>query len=210
MNDSTKNLLLNAAVEVFASKPFHDATIAEICERAGANGAAVNYHFGSKEALLGEALMRAFKIAGERYPLDGELAPTALPEERLKAFMEAIILRSFDPGPAGNFERMIGHEMAKRVGQNRPAAISFRRLHDEVLDPIINDLIHPETQVELVQARIAIISLCVFQNTATGLRDILFPDGHSAEALRSYADSRVNFALAGLQSLSQKTNAIQS
>ena len=205
MNDSTKDLLLNAAVEVFASKPFHDATIAEICGQAGANGAAVNYHFGSKESLLGEAIMRAFEVAEESYPLDGKLAPSASAADRLKVFMEAIILRSFDPGPAGQFERIMGHEMGARARQDRATAAKFRKIHDKVLDPIVKDLIRPQSKAELVQARVGIISLCVFQNTVPGLHEALFPSGRTKAALRSYVDSRVAFALAGLKTISKKT-----
>ena len=51
----TRQRLLEPASEVFAQKGFRDATIAEICREAGANVAAVNYHFGSKGELYVEA-----------------------------------------------------------------------------------------------------------------------------------------------------------
>jgi len=38
----TRQNLLTAASEIFADKGYRDATIAEICERAGTNIAAVN------------------------------------------------------------------------------------------------------------------------------------------------------------------------
>lgn len=207
MNDSTRDQLLIAAVNVFASKPFHEAKISEICEQAGANGAAVNYYFKSKAALLNEALMRAFTIADERYPLDGGLSLSAPPEERLKAFMKAIILRSFDPGPAGHFERIMGQELGARAGQDRATAAKFRKIHDDILDPIVRELIHPRTEEALVQARIAIISLCIFQNTVPELPHILFPAGRTEAALNAYVERRFAFGLAGLNSIAEEAKS---
>jgi AcrR family transcriptional regulator len=47
----TRGRLLDAARAIFADKGFRDATTAEICRRAKATIAAVNYHFGGKERL---------------------------------------------------------------------------------------------------------------------------------------------------------------
>ena len=49
--DSTRQRLLEAALEVFAELGYEGASSREICRRAGANGAALNYHWGSKQAL---------------------------------------------------------------------------------------------------------------------------------------------------------------
>ena len=45
----TRERLLSAAGDVFVEKGFRDATVAEICARAGANIAAVNYYFVDPE-----------------------------------------------------------------------------------------------------------------------------------------------------------------
>jgi len=55
--------LLQAACNVFAEKGFRQATIAEIRRKARANIAAVNYHFGSKQALYKEAWRHAHRAA---------------------------------------------------------------------------------------------------------------------------------------------------
>jgi len=48
----TKNRILNAAEQLFASDGFHNTSMRAITGDAEVNLAAVNYHFGTKEALL--------------------------------------------------------------------------------------------------------------------------------------------------------------
>ena len=57
----TRRRLLEAALVVFADKGFSGAGIREIAERAKANSAMVQYHFGGKEGIYIEALRYAFE-----------------------------------------------------------------------------------------------------------------------------------------------------
>ncbi len=58
---NTRKELFNAGIKVFADKGYRDATVREICKKAGAaNINAVNYHFGSKEKLYREILDSIF------------------------------------------------------------------------------------------------------------------------------------------------------
>ncbi|MEC5128753.1 TetR/AcrR family transcriptional regulator [Verrucomicrobiales bacterium BCK34] len=195
---TTKELILDAAMQVFATKEFHVATLGEICEIAGANCAAGNYHFGSKEALLNEAISHAFEIADSRYPLSGGVDASAAPEDRLRAFMAAIISRSFDPGPAGYFERIIGHVLSSSSGERDEAFSKIREAHEDVLLPLLSEMIEFRDEAQRAQAGTAIIALCVFQNVAPGCREDLFPDGPEGEPLQHYIEDRTRFALAGL------------
>ncbi len=92
----TRGKLLAAAGEIFAEKGFRETTIAEICLKAGTNVAAVNYHFGSKEALYSEAWRHAFAQSMEAHPPDGGVAVDAPPEERLRGQVTALLHRITD------------------------------------------------------------------------------------------------------------------
>ena len=93
---STREKLLAAAGDVFIEKGFRDATVAEICSRAEANVSAVNYHFGSKEALYQEAWRHSFKESMENYPLNGGVSESAPAEERLRGQLTSTIQRIAD------------------------------------------------------------------------------------------------------------------
>jgi AcrR family transcriptional regulator len=72
-SDPTRDKLLDVAGRIFADRGYRAATIREICVAAGANVAAVNYHFGDKLGLYTEAVqqsMRAAEIEAVKSALD--------------------------------------------------------------------------------------------------------------------------------------------
>ncbi len=74
---STRDRLLRAACEIFADKGFRDTTVADICDVAQANIAAVNYHFGNKEKLYREVwsqVLEAYSAAQAEAPQQTDLA----------------------------------------------------------------------------------------------------------------------------------------
>jgi AcrR family transcriptional regulator len=95
--NDTRAQLLEAACEVFAAKGYRRATIAEICKRGGANIAAVNYYFRSKETLYAEAWRLAFQRSLEAHPPDGGIPDTAPSEERLRGYILSLMRRIIDP-----------------------------------------------------------------------------------------------------------------
>src|SRR6266566_7215778 len=67
--DTTRQRLLEAAGQVFADQGYRQATVRDICARADANVASINYHFGDKEKLYSAAVRYAHDCA-KRYPID--------------------------------------------------------------------------------------------------------------------------------------------
>ncbi|MFH0995459.1 MAG: CerR family C-terminal domain-containing protein [Pseudomonadota bacterium] len=93
----TQVRLLKSACKVFAEKGYRQATLAEICERAGANIAAVNYYFRDKATLYAEAWRQSFQRSLEIHPADGNVPPGASPEDRLRGRIQSILQRIADP-----------------------------------------------------------------------------------------------------------------
>src|SRR5580765_7539218 len=110
-SEETRRQLLEAAGEVFAEVGFRDATVREICKRAGANVAAVNYHFGDKEALYLEVLRYTHAKALEKYPPLLDVPIDAPPEKKLRAFVCSLLLRIFDKGPTAWHGKLMSREM---------------------------------------------------------------------------------------------------
>jgi len=107
----TRTRLLESAGQVFAERGFKATTIREIVERAGANLAAVNYHFGDKETLYAEVLRSIVRGALERFPADGGLPPDRPAEERLEAAIRNFLMRLLSSCQAEWRGRLMAREM---------------------------------------------------------------------------------------------------
>ena len=64
----TQERLLEAAGQIFADVGYRAATVRQICQKAGANVAAVNYYFGDKEGLYLAVLRSVPRAHAEKYP----------------------------------------------------------------------------------------------------------------------------------------------
>ncbi|MDD4238237.1 MAG: TetR/AcrR family transcriptional regulator [Desulfotomaculaceae bacterium] len=53
---TTKEKIIRVAMDIIAEEGFQNITIRKIAAKAGVNVAAINYHFGSKDAVINEAL----------------------------------------------------------------------------------------------------------------------------------------------------------
>ena len=87
--------LLEAAGEEFAAHGFDAASVRTICERAGTNLAAVNYHFRSKDRLYREVVAEAYcrALAWSAGPDGGPAA------EELRAYITALLAAPTDGWP---------------------------------------------------------------------------------------------------------------
>jgi len=90
--DSTKARILEAAGSVFAAKGYEAATVREICQIAGANLAAINYHFQSKDSLIDAIVARRIEpVNRKRFELLDAAGPHPTVEQIMVAFMAPVM-----------------------------------------------------------------------------------------------------------------------
>lgn len=198
---NTKGKLLSAAVETFALKGYRDTTVLEICNKAGANVAAINYHFGSKVKIFQLSIQQAYKLAESKYPTQGTLSPDSPAEDRLRTFMEAIIKRNFDKGPAGYLDRILRYELIQDDGPHEIIRTEMQNLEKNKILEIISQLIGSVDPQILESVCMNIISLCVFPPRIVPIFNEAFPGGANSKLIQQFIDRQVAFALAGINAL---------
>ena len=136
--DDTWSRLLEAAGEVFAEKGFKLATVREICDRAGANIAAVNYHFRDKEQFYVEVIRHAHHGGVEDLPPEWELGTPPVVE--LREYIRHMLTRILeDERPAWHAQLML-REMAEPTQACVALVESYLRPRYDRLDEIITEL----------------------------------------------------------------------
>lgn len=120
--ESTRERLLNIAEQRFGEGGYEGTSLRAITVAAAANIAAVNYHFGSKEALLRAAVARAMApVNTERRrrldQLEAKGEPTA--EQLIRAFVEPgldLVLRRGERGPVvARFIGRVAFDPSQRI-----------------------------------------------------------------------------------------------
>jgi AcrR family transcriptional regulator len=108
----TQDKLIDAAGHVFAERGYHATTVREICKRAGANVAAVNYHFGDKQGLYTAVLKHSVR-ASKVEMIQNALNQQAPPEEILRSVIRLRLQNAVRADlPDWHFRLMI-HEFAQ-------------------------------------------------------------------------------------------------
>lgn len=159
----TRQQLLEAAGAVFAERGFRNATVREICQRAGANIAAVNYHFGDKEKLYLEVFRYSRQKELERFPL---LPPAAglSPEKKLHAFVYALLQRIFDNQSAATWhgQLMLREMIEPTAALDFVVAEKLRPMSDQLGAIVAEILDCPVTSEKVRLCGFSVVSQCVF------------------------------------------------
>jgi len=108
----TRQRLLQAAITLFAERGFKNTGVREICELAGANPAAVNYHFRDKLGLYKEVIGMVADAMDRSKQEAMDAGEGGTPEKRLQDYIRHMVRRVV--GEEKNWMvDLIGREMAE-------------------------------------------------------------------------------------------------
>lgn len=164
--DTTRERIADAAGEIFAERGFDGTTIREICQRAGANVAAVNYYFGDKQRLYIEAVVRAHRWRMEQARLPEWSADTPA-ETKLADFISTFI-RRVRTGPEDTWHtKLMMREMSNPTAACGELVQSSIRPQFEILLAILRELVSEDaTADQLRLIAFSIVGQCLFYHFA--------------------------------------------
>jgi len=199
----TRQRLLDAACEVFAQKGYRSTKVADICKRAGANVASVNYYFRNKASLYAETWQHAFQQFKE--PAFSEL-PDGSPQERLREHIQNIMKNFGMKGGLGYFSRLYLMELVNPTGLIQDAWRELieprrRKLHD-----IIREIIGQKADDQSVLfCELSIINQCrALVTIKPNDLEYLLDQTLSPELIKRLADHIAYFSLAGIKAVGKR------
>ncbi|HMP01510.1 MAG TPA: CerR family C-terminal domain-containing protein [Gemmatales bacterium] len=207
MLDPVKERLLDAAGAVFAERGFAAATVREICARADANLAAVNYHFGDKERLYIEAVKAAHarRLAEIPAPVP---SPETTPVDRLRLCIRTMLQRMvFDAHQPPWCAQLVMRELAVPSTACRELTQEFIRPQFEQLLTLVSELVPPGTPARRRHLVVfSIVGQCLHHRLARPIiGHLVGADEQAGYDLDRLTDHITSFTLHGLSGAAADT-----
>jgi len=199
----TRRRLLSAACEVFAQKGYRDAKVADICKRADANVASVNYYFRDKASLYAETWRHAFQQFEE--PAFSELAEGS-PQERLQVYVQTLMKNFTMTGELGHFSRLYLMELVNPSGLIQDAWHELIDPRRRKLHEIIREIMGQKADDQSVLfCELSIINQCrVLLTIKHNDLEYLLNETLGPELIKRLAEHIADFSLAGIKAVGKR------
>ena len=196
--DLTKARLLEAAGEEFAEKGYELARVRAICDRAGVNLAAINYHFGAKEQLYMEVLREAHKCGLEQQ--EELTAAGASSAQRLRGFIRHFLERVLAMNRPEDWQhRVMLREMLAPTPFSEVLVREGIRPRFERLKSLMREICPEADDRRLNVLVFSVIGQCLHYKLARRITERLIgEEGYQALDLDYLSDHIASFCLAAL------------
>jgi TetR/AcrR family transcriptional regulator, regulator of cefoperazone and chloramphenicol sensitivity len=197
--ERTRKRLITASSEIFAKVGYQAATTRQICVKARANAAAVNYHFGDKLGLYTAVLKTYIQLEEGRVAQHALLAMPA--REALTQFISMMFENLAGEGAQDSYTRLMAHELSQPTPRLALVVERIIRPRALLLCEIVSRLTGQAANSR--QTRMSahcVIGQVVHYMHARPVIRLLWPDWRtSAASRRAIAAHITAFSLAGLK-----------
>jgi len=201
-NQDTAARLLAAAIDVFVEVGYRNATLRAICQRAGANNAAVNYHFRDKEHLYLAVIEHAIRQMQSHMPR-ADLVSSAPAEDRLRQFIHSMLTALLGDNHPAWLMKLVARELAEPTVGLDLLVEKVIAPNDAELAAVVCELIGPAATPLAVQNCVSsIIAQCHHYHHARAVISRLgFYPKYDRAAIDQLADHITRFSLAGIRAV---------
>ncbi len=205
-NLKTREKILSAAVDVFVKHGFNNTTIREICQEAGVNVAAVNYHFGGKDNLYVAVCKHVLGLSGNVELRGFDIDQTAPPEEQLRLFIRSLLFAILDHKKPSHEGRIMAWEMVHPTGSLDTIIKDMIRPRHEQLCAIVGALLGPGADVPLIKSTVfSIVGQCIHYRHGRPVITQLHPkQKYDPDAIEKLAEHITRFSLGGIKALARE------
>ncbi|NLF82826.1 MAG: TetR/AcrR family transcriptional regulator [Candidatus Gastranaerophilales bacterium] len=196
-----RDRIIEVAGEIFAEKGYQNTTVRDICQKANTYQLSINYHFGSKENLFKEVLLKTYQDTLEANLIE-RIKDLPL-EKQLEEIIATRVKSIFSKGRDGIHFRII----LKEIPQNYNLVVETMR------NPLLNYLEEVKKVIwnlsdrklhdfglnycaSLIVSHIAVLSM--HEKARVLLFDTKNPDEKQLEKFINYTK---NFVLAGIEKM---------
>lgn len=209
----TKTRLLDAGAQEFAEHGFRHASIRQICARATANPAAVNYHFGNKERFYAEVLVTCHQRAVAKRRMPRLADDSEHPERALAAWVRWFLEVLLVEGKSSPLGKLMAREMFQPTAAfDELIRRSLLPMHSGLCEIVGVLIVRPDgtppAMRELLLCANSVLGQCLLYKHAEAALDrlralaasgeVAHPVDDLAGDLDGLARHIANFSLAGL------------
>jgi AcrR family transcriptional regulator len=204
---STREQLLETAGQVFSEKGFSGATGKEICERSGANAAAVVYHFGGMDNLYRAVIQEARSRLAPSEALAAAVAAETDPKAKLTAFIGLLVRVLSGPVSATWAARLMSREVIAPTAIFDEVRNKEMRARAGILRAIVSEL------TGLPEDHPAVARSCINIMAPFGVLLLISPQriektfpilSFGPESTEDFTRHMVQFALGGLAAIARE------
>lgn len=200
----TRQRLLNVAAELFAEQGFNNVTVRELCQVAGANVAAVNYHFRDKLGLYKEVVEMAANAMNQSKVEVIEAAEPLPPEERLRTYIRLTLHHLLDPREESWMEKLIAREMMDPTPALDLIIEKGIKPTSQRLGAMVAELLGaPLSDDRVWQCFLSVQAQCLFYKMSKPVSARMAPAGfeYTPQVIDALAGHIADFSLAGIRAV---------